>query len=62
MGDMGSFQSAILISFLLIELFFLNTNILQVKYNVYENLYIISLVVASLIYDFFYVTILRIKK
>ena len=62
MGDMGSFQSAILISFLLIELFFLNTNILHVKYNVYENLYIISLVVASLIYDFFYVTILRIKN
>ena len=62
MGDMGSFQSAIIIAFLLIELFFINSNTLPSKYNVYENLYLITLVVPSLIYDFFYVTIFRLKS
>lgn len=62
MGDMGSFQSAILLCFLLIELFFVNSNTLTNKFSIYENFFIISLVIPIFIYDFFYVTLLRIKN
>ena len=63
MGDLGSFQLGIILSFFLIEKIF-KLNFLSLNYNAnfLMNLLIASLVIPLFIYDFIYFFFRRILK